>query len=211
MKYLIICADDFGYSKIFNKKILEYMKEGFITSTGVMVEWLDSSQEDQINELNEFGRKNPGTVGLHIDFISTNFTDEIKRQYKLFLETFDFKPAHIDIHKHTYLKNGFPFIMKYCSKNNIPCRNHGIKGPKTITTAEPFFDTMYVDFDKILNWAKSLADNKIYGIFFHPGDYDPDSKSSYNKERETDNKNLVKLCSMLESLDIKPISYDVFS
>ena len=44
---LIINADDFGYSKVFNEKILDLLKKGYIKSTTVMVNWITQEQDKQ--------------------------------------------------------------------------------------------------------------------------------------------------------------------
>ena len=62
MKYLIINADDFGYSEVFNEKILELIEEGFVSSTSVMVDWMDENQKKQIEKLIELS---PETVDGH--------------------------------------------------------------------------------------------------------------------------------------------------
>lgn len=209
MTKLIINADDFGYSEIFNIKILEFLKNGLVTSTSVMVNSITKAQTNQVQALIKFYNENPGSVGLHIDFNSTHFEKEIKKQYKLFLDIFNKKPAHINIHTYKFVKKGYPIVMDFCSKHNIPCRNHGLQGTN-ITTTSDAFDTMNCSFDEISIWLKSL-DNKIYEIVFHPGDYDPNSKSSYNKKRENDSKYLIKLQPLIKLLNIKSIKFDALN
>ena len=211
MKYLIVCADDFGYSKVFNEKILELMKNRMITSTSAMVDWIDHDQKKQVQSLKELFDKDEGCVGLHVDFKSTNYDEEITRQYNKFQDIFRRPPAHVDIHTKKHMKNGYPKIMYFCQRSNLPFRNHGIKFDATITTDEPFFNTMNVEFEDILNWLKTLEDDKIYGIFFHPGIYDPGSKSSFNQEREKDNELLIRMQPYLRKFKISPVSYSIFN
>ncbi|KKR55034.1 MAG: YdjC family protein [Parcubacteria group bacterium GW2011_GWA2_40_23] len=47
MKYLIINADDFGYSDIFNAKILELIERGLVSSTTVMVNYITTEQTNK--------------------------------------------------------------------------------------------------------------------------------------------------------------------
>ncbi len=68
MKNLIINADDFGYSKVFNQKILELIEKDFVTSTSVMVECIDGEQRRQVEKLIELSNTHNVSVGLHIDF-----------------------------------------------------------------------------------------------------------------------------------------------
>jgi len=51
---LIINADDFGYSKLFNKMILELIAEKAVTSTSVMIDELDFEQKEQTKKLISF-------------------------------------------------------------------------------------------------------------------------------------------------------------
>jgi predicted glycoside hydrolase/deacetylase ChbG (UPF0249 family) len=53
MKYLIINSDDFGYSSVFNEKILELLHDGKISSTTVMVKWITDDQKNQLAKLKE--------------------------------------------------------------------------------------------------------------------------------------------------------------
>lgn len=40
MKYLIINSDEFGYSQIFNKFILNLIEKNLLTSTTIMINWI---------------------------------------------------------------------------------------------------------------------------------------------------------------------------
>ena len=57
-------------------------------------------------------------------------------------------------------------------------------------------------------WVSGLEDS-IYSINFHPGYYDPESKSKWNKTREKDAENIKKLSSLWEMLHNLP-GYNVF-
>ena len=48
---LIINADDFGYSKVFNEKILELLEKGYVKSTTVLVDWITPDQKPQVARL----------------------------------------------------------------------------------------------------------------------------------------------------------------
>lgn len=125
MKYLIINADDFGYSKVFNVKILELIQDEFIYFTSVMVNWINDEQPKQVKQLSELVKDSKVSVGLHLEFTDDNFRSEIERQYKKFLDIFKFKPSHIDIHKFKYLEESYSAIRKFCLEKKLPCRNHG--------------------------------------------------------------------------------------
>jgi predicted glycoside hydrolase/deacetylase ChbG (UPF0249 family) len=207
MKNLIINADDFGYSKVFNKEILKLIEEGLVLSTTVMVDWIDESQEEQVKKLIQLSKENKVGVGLHLELNNTSFRDEILRQYRKFKEIFNFEPSHIDLHKWAYLEDSYPEIQKFCKEKNFPCRNDGIYTTEVKTTEERVFSSMNKSFEEIESWVKSLEDDKNYEILFHPGIYDPDCKSSFNKERENDIKNIRKLNGILVKNNIQLINF----
>lgn len=193
MKKLIINADDFGMSKLFNKKILELFEKGNLTATSVIVHDITTDQHEQIEKLKSLKKTKDISVGLHIDFKNESFNEQIQEQYKLFLDVFGFKPTHIDIHKGTYLKKGYPVIIEYCSNHDLPCKNYGInEGRATMTKAKVFAVTGLI-WDEIEDWLKTIEDNQTYLLEFHPGDYDTNCPTKYNKVREVDAKLIEKL------------------
>lgn len=207
MKKIIINADDFGYSKIFNKKILELLKSTALASTSVMIKRIDKTQNDQVKKLKRLFKTRNISVGLHVEFENEDFEKQISEQFKLFNLIFGFDPTHIDIHKATFLKNGYPAIMRFAAEKKIPCKNHNVPGPKAIMTSDPIFDATGKNIDEIEQWLKSLKEGKTYLIQFHPGIYDPNSQSSFNQVREKDAGNIEMLTPILERLRIKPISF----
>ncbi len=207
MKSLIINADDFGYSRIFNEEILKLINEGLVTSTTVMVNWVDSSQDKQIAELIQLSETRDISVGLHLEFENTNFRNEINSQFEKFKKLFSFNPSHIDLHKWAYIEDSYPAIQNFCKKNNLACRSNGINTIGVLTTDGEAFSTMRKSFEEIKSWIESLEDNKTYEILFHPGIYDPNSKSSFNKERENDVWNIKELDKILDKNNIKLINF----
>ena len=207
MKYLIINADDFGYSKIFNDAILALVKNGLISSTTVMVNWITDEQSAQINQLVELTKSHNVSVGLHLEFSDDNFKFEIEKQYGKFFSLFGFKPSHIDIHKSTHLKEAIPIIIDFCKEKNLPCRNHGIGATNDVKTPNKVLSGTKMSFEELKSFIENLKDGESYEILFHPGTYDPDSKSSLNKERELDVKKIEEINPFLKENDIKLISY----
>ncbi len=208
MKKLIITADDFGYSFLFNKMILELMEDRSITSSSVMVDEIDSTQAKQVNRLIELSKNHRISTGLHVYFKNTNFENEIKRQFKKFVDIFGFVPSHIDIHKMDYLDDGYPFIQRFCKEKKLPCKNLSVYNKNImnfdwlITTSSPDFSGTGKSFEEIEKWLNSLEDN-FYVITFHPGYYDPNSLSSLNLEREKDAKNIRKIIANLDNYSIE--------
>lgn len=209
MRYLIINADDFGYSKIFNPEILRLLKNGFISSTTVMINWVDNEQNAQVKELIELNQSHNISVGLHLEFNDTNFLPEIKRQHELFVETFGFEPSHIDLHKSTYLNDVDDVIATYCNENNLPSRNHGVAKIKAnISTNGEALNGSNISFDELKSVIEDFKDDESYEILFHPGIYDPDCKSSLNKQREDDVKKIEEINPFLKENNIKLVSFN---
>lgn len=211
MKYLIINADDFGYSGVFNEKILELIEKDFVSSTSVMVDWIDDGQKHQVQKLIELSKTHNISIGLHVDFKNTNFDEEIQRQYGVFVKIFGFEPIHIDLHKIIYLHDGYPHIISFSKQKNIPCKNLGIEPFTKFMTKEIIFDGTKKEINEIEKWLSTLKDNEYYTIIFHPGEFDPNSKSSLNKERESDAENIIKLNEFLSKYNVKLISYSDFA
>lgn len=207
MKNLIINADDFGHSKTFNKVILELIEEELVSSTTVMVNRITSEQDKQIKELIKLKESHNLSVGLHLEVEGDDYPFQIKHQFQKFKKILGFNPSHIDIHRVHSRMDSYPHAVKLCRELNIPIRNSGVshEGVKS-TSTEAFFGSIE-DFSKIKDWIKTFEDGKYYEILFHPGKYDPDCKSSLNKDRERDVENIKKLNLILKKNDIELTSY----
>ena len=212
MKHLIITADDFGYSELFNKGILELLDRNHLTSTSVMVDRVDNSQKIQVQRLIELSKSHNISTGLHVEFKNTNFKSEVQKQFKRYMDLFGRKPDYIDIHKTIFLKEGYPVIQKFCLKEKLPCRNLSIYDSDimingVITTKNTIFSGTKKTIEQIEVWISNLQDD-YHEIVFHPGYYDPNSKSSFNIEREEDMKNIEKLASLLAKYDIQSANFN---
>lgn len=207
MIHLIINADDFGMSKIFNGVILELIRKRKITSTSMLVKRIKEEQKKQVDELKELSKKMNVSVGLHLNFEGNNYNNEIKEQYQEFKEVFNAEPSHIDIHKATIFQESIPRVGAFCKKKKVPCRNKGQNMLYWKTTDAPAFHGTTDNFETIEEWIKTLEDERWYEILFHPGIYDPECKSSLNKERERDVKHIVKLNAIMKKYNIKAGSY----
>ena len=206
-KSLIINADDFGMSQIFNEVILDLIKKDLIYSTTVMIDRVTDNQKKQFDELIALSKNKNLSVGLHLEFRDFDYPSQIKSQYNKFKEVLGFNPSHIDIHKAHSLMDSFSDVAEFCRKNNLPLRNSGVlhEGIKT-TSAEAFFGSI-ADFEKIEEWIKTFEDGKYYEILFHPGKFDFSCKSSLNKDRERDVEHIKNLNNILKENNIKVVSY----
>ncbi len=206
-KYLIINADDFGMSKIFNSIILDLIKKDLIKSTTVMVNRVTNDQRKQFDQLISLSKKKNLSIGLHLEFEGQDYSSQIKKQYNLFKEILKINPSHFDVHKAHSFTDSFSGVAKFCKKNNLPLRNSGSFDKEIMMTSEKAFFGSIEDFIKIEEWIKNLKDDEYYEILFHPGKFDPNCKSSLNKDRERDVKHIKKLNKLLKKNNIKLVSY----
>lgn len=172
-----------------------------------MVNWVDDEQTDQVNELSALIKFHNLSVGLHLEFSDDNFQPEIERQYGRFFSIFGFKPSHIDLHKSTFLKEAHSAIMEFCKEKNLPCRNHKIGVVDVVKTQNEVLSGTGMSFDELKATVETFKDGESYEILFHPGLYDPNCKSSLNKERELDVKKIEEINPFLKENNIKLISY----
>ncbi len=187
MKKLIINADDFGMSHKNNRVILNLIKDAIITSTTVMIDKVDEGQKGDLQELLQLEKEKDIGIGLHVEFTNdSNFENDIKKQFYKFVEVFRQKPSHLDMHKPTYKENGYPVIMKFCIEQNLPFRNWDFVKLGGVTTTREMFSGTGTWLDEIYNYVTKIKDGESAEILFHPGEYDKDSSSSLNREREID-------------------------
>jgi len=211
MKYLIISADDFGMSKVFNKVILDLIRDKMIISTTVMMNRGIENHQDQIKELIELSKDMNLSIGLHLEFLNNNYKEETQKQFNKFLDIFKFNPSHIDIHKAVILPESIQIVADFCKQRKLPCRNKGNDYDYYKSTDEPSFHATNKSFNEIEDEVKTFEDGKYYEILFHPGKYDPNSKSELNKEREKDIGKVIKLNALLPKYNIKLVNYSEFA
>ncbi len=88
-KYLIVNADDFGYSFSINKGIIEAHTNGIVTSTSVMV---DGIAAHEAKDLTKFPNL---SVGLHFELATgANVETELERQIEKFIAIVGKGPDH---------------------------------------------------------------------------------------------------------------------
>lgn len=205
MKTLIISADDFGYSKVFNDAILELAQEGKISNTSVLVHWVDKSQEDQIKKLREIASKKDLSLGLHVEARTENPEKEIIEQLQVFQSLFGFLPDNLDFHKFVHEDMFFPAIMGIAKEYGMTHRNRGYMGTGKTTEEECVIGTD-MSLMSVSGWLANLEDG-VHEIFFHPGHYDPESHSTFNREREEDVKKIELLYDLCLENDIRVASW----
>ncbi|MCL4362593.1 ChbG/HpnK family deacetylase [Candidatus Parvarchaeota archaeon] len=206
---LILNADDFGHSKIFNTEIIKLLREGKLKSTTVMVKRVDPTQKYQIEELGIL-RKDGISIGIHFEIDENeDIRKQIEEQYSLFFNIFGFEPSHFDIHmpKYRLMENAALEIIKFGDEKAVPVRNLGLNETGKHTSEKAFFATNH-SIEEIYSYIDDMQEGKSYEIIVHPGMFDPESKSSLNKDREQDilKVNLINK-KIKQRPEIKIISY----
>ncbi len=168
---LIINADDFGYSSVFNQKILDLLKKGYIKSTTVMIDWLNKDQESQIRELKGLYEKKRVSAGLHL-VIDDNkrINEQIREQYKKFSQIFATNPSHLDLHKY-HPESVEMEIARFAEQHNLSVRNSGIKTTAKQTTYPAFeCPKCLMTLDIVMGFIQKMEDGYSYELVSHPGE-----------------------------------------
>jgi len=121
MNYLIVNADDFGYSYGINRGIIEAHTKGIVTSTSVIV---DAIAAEEAKGLTTF----PGlSVGLHLVVQDLGrVQEELDRQLERFKELVGTEPDHIDVHKMLRRDERLEKVLReYARQHNMPIRQMG--------------------------------------------------------------------------------------
>ena len=126
-RFVIINADDFGFTPGINRGILEAHERGIVTSTSLMV------RQPAAAEAAAAASAHPAlSVGLHLDFEEWSYADgrwsrvyqwvspedpdavreETLRQIDLFHRLLDRPPTHVDSHQHLHNKEPARSILK---------------------------------------------------------------------------------------------------
>ena len=215
MKYVIINADDFGYSESINQGILEAARKGAITSTSVMVYGKAINDIFQLKDLPEI------SVGLHlhIEDAIPDAQDEFNKQIGLFMLLFGRAPGHIDIHKPRASNLGqlIPLLKVYAEKYHIPVRELGhIRCIKDFFGLDVKnggkFDPTRITVDSLLQVFQSL-DEGVSEIMCNVGYSDDELRklSTYSDAREIELQSLTdsRVVDYLRNTnDIKLVSWN---
>ncbi|GAC1483855.1 MAG: chitin disaccharide deacetylase [Candidatus Saccharimonadales bacterium] len=187
MKYLIVNADDFGYSFSVNKGIIAAHTEGIVTATSVMVDAVAAHEASELKHYPDL------SVGLHFELKEIkNVKSELDRQVEKFITIVGAKPDHVNTHKlHTTVPGIKEHLLDYALKNNIPVRDFG--QAKYIDLFFGFHSNGDVSVAQLKKAIDEATDN-YNEIMCHVG-YSDDylrEHSSYNDPRELE---LASICS----------------
>jgi predicted glycoside hydrolase/deacetylase ChbG (UPF0249 family) len=227
MKFLIVNADDFGYSKEINKGIAYAHKNGVVTSTSLMINAPATKEACLIiKNLPRLG------VGLHFVFIDETrrvvrlikqlvnsfmikkIEKELDDQIKKFIKLVGKPPDHLDSHYHYHKwPNVLPTFHRVAKIYKIPIRDFGgIKfnyqfyGMNRITRKPQL---PKISLGKLLNILQ-LLNQGATELMTHPGYFTPNLIESYNFQREIELQTLTnKLVKQkIKELNIKLVNFE---
>jgi predicted glycoside hydrolase/deacetylase ChbG (UPF0249 family) len=137
MRYLIVNADDFGFSRGVNRGILEAHDRGIVTSASLMVE------RPAAVEAADGARERPRLgLGLHAEIgrwratwlpkrgsarsaaaVERRAAEDLRRQLERFRLLVEREPAHLDSHQHRHLAELVrPAFEEIAAELHIPLR-----------------------------------------------------------------------------------------
>ena len=122
-KFLIINADDFGYSHSINKGIIEAHEKGIVTSTSVMVNAIAANEAKDLTKYPDL------SIGLHFELQEVvNVKAKLEKQIEKFVAIVGKMPDHIDTHKRHTTDEGIKEVLEaYAKGYNLPVRNFNAK------------------------------------------------------------------------------------
>lgn len=122
-KFLIVNADDFGYSFGINKGIIEAHTNGIVTSTSVMVDAIAAHEAKDLVKFPDL------SIGLHFVVKEVvNVKAELDRQIDKFITIVGKSPDHLDTHKRHTTDDGIKEVLEdYVKPHKIPVRNFNAK------------------------------------------------------------------------------------
>ena len=200
MKYLIVNGDDFGASRGINRGILDAHRQGILTSASLIVNMAGSEDAALLS------RTVPAlSVGLHVNFTNEGGDGvvplddpqacraELHRQLQRFRELLGRPPTHLDAHHNVHrTPRLLPHFLEAAGEHGLPLREHsparyhsafygqwdGVTHPEQIST------------ESLVRMLRADRGGGVTELSCHPGYVDPDFRSVYSAERETELRTL---------------------
>jgi predicted glycoside hydrolase/deacetylase ChbG (UPF0249 family) len=118
-RFLIVNADDLGYSQTVNEGIFAAHEEGIVTSTSLM-----ALRDDAPAAVEALAPHPDLAVGLHLEA-----GEDLRRQLELFRKLVGRDPTHLDSHKHVHEADpAFGAAAEVLAAElEVPLRNRGIR------------------------------------------------------------------------------------
>ena len=229
-KYLIVNADDFGYSPGVNAGILRAHADGIVTSTSVMVRWPAAASAKQVAV--DFPRL---ALGLHVDLGEWAYKDgawsaqylvlrdgardesqvsaEVARQLDAFREIVGRDPSHMDSHQHVHREEPLRSVMRrMADRMGIPLRHFS---PRVRHVGEFYGQAgngaPHADGVSVANLIRIISElpDGVVELGCHPG-LASDHTSAYRTEREMEVRTLcdAHVRAALAEADVHLISFE---
>lgn len=181
-KYLIVNADDFGYSYSINEGIIEAHTNGIVTSTSVMVDAMAAHEARGLTKFPDL------SIGLHLEVKETaNIEVELARQVDKFVAITGKSPDHIDTHKRHTTDAGIKEVLEnYTKIHGTPVRILNAKhiGSFGISSSDSSVTQLKRSIDEATELYNELMTHAGYA-----DDYLREH-SSYNNPREDEIKSV---------------------
>lgn len=194
MKYLIVNGDDFGASRGINRGIIEAYRRGILTSTSLLVTmpWSDDAAF--------LSHATPDlSVGLHVHLPALERLDadscraELDRQCRRFEELISRPPTHLDSHHNVHRDvRLLPHFLDVARHYGVPLREHC-----SVRYLSKFYGQWggrthleQISVDSLCHLLETEVPDSITELSCHPGYADPDFRSGYSIERETELRTL---------------------
>jgi predicted glycoside hydrolase/deacetylase ChbG (UPF0249 family) len=221
-KFLVINADDFGYTEGVNRGIIEAHHHGVVTSTSLMIDSRWSAEAAKLAR--KWSRL---SVGLH--FVATNdegalfdlndqkkVKEELDRQYQSFCDLAGQLPTHLDSHHHVHLRVETlkPLVVTWAQEHALPLRNTGpvrfnggFYGHSFDEQWQPHSAPELISVENLKRILCELPSG-ITELACHPGYFTSDLVS-YGLEREIELATLVNpaLSRLINDLEIQLINF----
>jgi len=206
MPKLILSSDDFGLSKVYNKRMIEMTQSGLLSSISVLVERDLSGQSSQFATIKKLHERKEFSLGLHLEITAEDDEAVFESQWSKFEDLLGMTPNYVDIHKGHFQNVNFNTIGEFCLVKGVHFRKYN---ETTIDVSSPTqsLTATHKDLDTIKTWIDNFESNLIYELVFHIGTFDPGSKSSLNKEREFDVEKLRLVHKFISDKGIPVVSY----
>jgi chitin disaccharide deacetylase len=207
MKYVIVNADDFGYSRGINRGILEAHGRGILTSTSLMV----NAQASE--EAAELSREAPDlSVGLHFDLPGRRDRAAIDAQITRWYSLMHKRPTHFDSHRDTHRDPQLlPYFLDLAREHGLPLREHSPARPFAKFYGqwggESHFEQIGVE--SLTRMLESEIGEGVTELVCHPGYAGADRTTTYRAEREVELRTLcdARIRRAIEERSIRLIGF----
>ena len=210
MPNLILTSDDFGTSKIFNQRMIEMLQSNMLTSISIMVDQVTPDQQNQFAEIKKMYAQNNFSLGLHLEVSEADNESVYQRQWNRFDELLSLTPDYIDVHKGHFQNATFNAIAEFCLQKGVRFRKYK-ETTVNVSSPESSLTATFKELDAIKEWIDKFEVSSTYELVFHIGSFDPDSKSSLNKERELDIEKLKMVHQFISDKNISVVNYKTLS